>query len=228
LPGWVFLHSPLVGPLTWQPLARLRAQRGEHVVVPSLAKTSEASYAGFADTVADQVGRGYPAVVLVAHSGAGALLPSVCAALSVPVRAAVFVDALLPHPGTSWIGGMPPGRATQLRELAVEGHLPPWHTWFPEEALREALPDPGQRAAFVAEVPVLPLSYVDEIAPEVAAWPPPACGYLQLSAAYQHEARRAEAAGWPTLRREMGHLAVLTRAADISQALDDLTPHLTI
>jgi hypothetical protein len=220
--GWVFLHSPLVGPLTWQPLAQLRAQRGEHVAVPSLAEASEATYAGFAGAVADQVS-GYTSVVLVAHSRAGALLPAVSAALSVPVRAAVFVDAILPHPGRSWLAGMPPDRAARLRELAVEGHLPPWHTWFPEDALREVLPDPRQRAAFVAEVPALPLSYVDEPAPDVPAWPPPACGYLQLSAAYRDEAARAEAAGWPTLRRELDHLAVLTRPADVSQALDELT-----
>ena len=45
-------------------------------------------------------------LVLVGHSGADALLPSVAAACDAAVAAAVFVDAILPHPGASWFDGV--------------------------------------------------------------------------------------------------------------------------
>src|SRR5205823_5194873 len=96
-------------------------------------------------------------VVLVAHSGAGALVPSVAVACDGVVEAAVFVDAILPHPGTSWFDNAPASLREHLRTLAADTWLPPWHQWFPPGTLDDLLPDPDLRSRFIAELPRLPV-----------------------------------------------------------------------
>jgi hypothetical protein len=53
-------------------------------------------------------------VVLAGHSGAGALLPAIVDeiaaggdAADVAVHCAIFVDAILPHPGQTWFETAP-------------------------------------------------------------------------------------------------------------------------
>jgi hypothetical protein len=48
-------------------------------------------------------------------------------AASAPVAAAVFVDAILPHPQASLLETAPEGVGDRLRGLARDGWLPPWH-----------------------------------------------------------------------------------------------------
>lgn len=228
-PVLVLIHSPLVGPLTWEPAADRLQALGYQVVVPSLhgaVGTSQPYYRKLASRVAQVIDEDPSALAgpltLVGHSGAGALLPAVAEGTGTPVEAAVFVDAILPHPGTSWFDTAPVALRTQLRELASGGWLPPWHQWFPPEAVAAELPDPGLRARFVAELPRPPLAYFEERAPVVERWPPPRCGYLQLSDAYREVADEAERRGWPTLREPASHLAMLTRPEAVSGMLDRL------
>src|SRR5439155_23231941 len=107
------------------------------------------------------------------------------------VRVAVFIDAILPHPGQSWFETAPAALAEPLRALARDGWLPPWHRWFPPEVLAAALPTPDLRARFIAELPELPLVYLEALAPVIEGWPPPSCAYVQLSPAYEREVREA-------------------------------------
>jgi hypothetical protein len=229
-PVLVLIHSPLVGPLTWQPAAaRLRA-RGRPVVVPSLAGGTDAGppyYPRLAARVAEAVRAARPGgpLVLVGHSGAGPLLPAAAAACGGAAEAAVFVDAGLPHPGASWLEAAPPALGERLRRLAAGGRLPPWHEWFPPEALPPLLPDPGLRARFVAELPRLPVGYLEEPAPRGAA-AARRCAYVQLSAAYKSAADEAARRGWPTLREAADHLAPLTRPAWIADRLTWLVDRL--
>jgi hypothetical protein len=229
-PVLVLIHSPLVGPLTWQPAAeRLRA-RGLTVVVPSLAGAADSGppyYPRLAARVAEAVRAARPegSLVLVGHSGAGPLLPAVAAACGGEAGAAVFVDAGLPHPGASWLETAPSALGEHLRRLAAGGRLPPWNEWFPPEALTPLLPDPDQRARFVAELPRLPVGYLEEPAPPGAA-PARRCAYLQLSAPYGPAADEAKRRGWPTLREEGDHLAPLTRPAWIAGRLTVLVDRL--
>jgi hypothetical protein len=164
-------------------------------------------------------------LVLVGHSGAGPLLPADAAACGGAVEAAVFVDAGLPHPGASWLETAPPALGERLRGLAEGGRLPPWHEWFPPEALPPLLPDPGLRARFVAELPRLPVAYLEEPAPPEAV-AAPRCAYLQLSAPYGPAADEAARRGWPTLREAADHLAPLTRPAWIADRLTGLVDRL--
>jgi pimeloyl-ACP methyl ester carboxylesterase len=227
MPMLVLLHSPLVGPLTWQPAATRLHAAGYHVAVPSLTgvvDTGPPYYRKLAARVAETIRQANPtgAVVLIGHSGAGALLPAAAEAAGTPVAAAVFVDAILPHPGRSWFDTAPPVLRERLRGLARDGLLPPWHQWFPPDALAELLPEEDLRRRFVAELPRLRLAYLEERAPVVSGWPPECCGYLRLSVAYDEVADEAERHGWPVVREPADHLAMLTRPAVISGLLDRL------
>lgn len=226
-PSLVLVHSPLVGASAWEPVARSLGVRGRTAVVPSLAAVSGGAgpfYPRFAAAVADDISRrGDERIVLVGHSGAGALLPAVAEATSATVDGMVFVDALLPHPGRSWFDTVPAEMQGQLRGLARRGTLPPWNEWFPPGTIEELLPDPALRQHFCEELPRLPLSYFDEAAPDCPAPPPAHSAYLQLSDAYASEADQAERAGWRVTRSPAHHLALLTDPEAVSATLDELT-----
>jgi hypothetical protein len=151
----------------------------------------------------------------VVHSGAGALVPPIAALEA--VKGVVFVDALLPHPGESWFGGVPEQLGSRLRGMAKDGKLPPWHAWWPKGAMERLLPDRASGAAFLAEQSELPLAYFEESAPEIPLTTPSA--YLRLSEAYDADADAAEGAEWPVLRLNLSHLAMLTHPQPVADAI---------
>jgi predicted thioesterase len=167
-PTLALIHSPLVGPLTWQATADKLRVRGFQTLVPSLAGALDAGppyYTRLAERVADSVvdaGR----VILVAHSNAGACASAAAQACTVPVEGLVFVDALLPRAGTSWLDTASPAMRELLHGLARDGMLPPWHAWYPPGALEPLLPDPALRERFCTETPSLPLAYFAEEQPD--------------------------------------------------------------
>ncbi|MDF5751542.1 alpha/beta fold hydrolase [Spongiactinospora sp. TRM90649] len=220
-PSPVLLHSPLVGPLTWEATAMCLREAGHAAVTPSLLGALEDGppyYPAFARAVADD----YPGdedgpVVLIAHSGAGALLPAVAAALGGAVRAAVFVDAVLPAPGADWFSTAPEHLRGHLTALVHDGRLPPWHEWFPPGTVAALLPDTALRDRFIAELPRLPVAYLREPAPpEDPSWGRVRPAYIRLSAAYDSEADEAARLGWPVLRADADHLAMLTRPETVA------------
>ncbi len=218
----VLLHSPLVAPATWDRLGSVLGARGHEVVVPDLVPVMQGDppyYPRLAQTAAAAVS-GKP--ILVVHSGAGALVPAV-AALA-PVAGAIFVDALLPHPGESWFETAPESLEARLHSLARDGMLPPWHCWWPEKALRALLPAPGLFEAFANGLPPLPLAYFQECAPQIALATPSA--YLQLGEMNAAEADWAAAQGWPVARLALHHLAMLTHPAAIAVEIERLAARL--
>jgi hypothetical protein len=76
------------------------------------------------------------------------------------VAALVFVDSFLP-PASGSVRLAPPGLMDQLRALAGDGVLPPWSSWFGEDAMRELVPDDRLRATLKEEMSRLPLSYFE-------------------------------------------------------------------
>lgn len=224
---FVLIHSAVVGSFTWRPCAEALRGRGLRVIVPSLgdvlASAQPSYYRALSRRVVEEIGAVAPdeAVVLVAHSGAGSLVPAIVDAMSVIGRtAAVFVDAVLPHDGASFLEAAPAAVAEQLRGLAHDGMLPRWDRWFPPAVLERLLPDPMLRSRFVADLPeTVPLAYFDERAPATDRWSSVPCGYLRLSGAYEGAAAEAERRGWPTIKVEADHLALLTRPAEIAVEL---------
>jgi hypothetical protein len=214
----VLVHSPLLGSSTWRPVADALVADGYTVARPSLDGVFDAPspyYPRLVERVA-QAARPVAsagALVLVGHSGAGALLAASASAIDPPPAAVLFVDAILPHPGASWLDTAPPALAEQLRALARDGRLPTWDQWLPPGTVDGLLPDAATRGRFLAELPHVPLSYFAETAPRTEPPPPLRYGYLRLSPAYEEAATEADRRGWPTLREETDHLAMLTRPA---------------
>ena len=236
-PGLLLVHSPLVGPLTWRRTGAALAAAGRAAVLPFLTGVLDGPgpyHERLAERVAGAAARARGPLVLVVHSGAGALVPAIVAATP-GLAGAIFADAGLPAPGAAWLESAPAELRAHLLGLAEGGRLPPWHRWFPPEALAEILPDPGLRAAFMAELGPLPLAWFAEPAPEAAGWPaapPLPCAYLLLSAAYEGDAAAAAAAGWPVERvtgaggQAAGHLGMLTAADGLAARLAALADRL--
>lgn len=246
-PSLVLVHSPLVGPLTWEPVAERLRRAGRVVIVPSLAGVTDdgpSYYRRLAGRVADEVARAGAdgRVTLAGHSGAGALLPAIAEAIARrgedgagrgegasggtvgagrgEVCGAVFVDAILPHPGQTWFDTAPAALGEHLVGLARDGRLPRWNEWFPAEAVSALLPEAGLRERFAADLPELPLAYFYETAPQVACWPPAHCAYLRLSEPYDEFADEADRLGWPVRRENSDHLAMLTQPDRVAATLD--------
>jgi pimeloyl-ACP methyl ester carboxylesterase len=225
----VFVHSPLVGPLTWRAVANHLTATGWHASLPDLTGAM-AGPAPYQPRIAQAVAAATQTLdrpaVLIGHSAAGPLLPGLATHLPVPVRALVYADARLPYPGRTWFETAPADLVSQLRSMATDGRLPPWHEWFPPDAVATLLPDARQRAEFIAELSTLPLAYFDECMPEIH-WSG-RYGYLLLSEAYRDQARRAAETGAPVVEQLSHHLAPLTSPDTVASGLVELLRALTV
>lgn len=222
---WVLLHSPLTGPSVWRPAAAEAARRGLEVSLaelPDLSQVSAPYYPALATQVASQMGAGAGPAALVVHSGAGGLAASVVAAAPGLVAQVVFVDAIMPHPGRTWFSTAAAAFAETVRAGAEGGMVPPWDRWFPEGALAALIGDHARRKAFVRELKPTPEAFLDEPAPDLPMPGEVGWAYLRLSRAYEDEAREARRLGWPTLRRELHHLAPVTHASEVVSSLMNL------
>jgi hypothetical protein len=217
----VLIHSPLVGPTTWSSVARELERRGREAVVPSLLGVADAEAPQWRHALAAvraATARIPNSLVLVAHSGAGLLLPTIAA--TAEVAALVFVDSFLPPP-TGSLRLAPPGFMDQLRALATDDVLPPWSRWFGENAMREPVPDDRLRAALEAEMPRLPLSYFDASVPLPDGWDRRPCAYLLFTGEpYGESAADARDRGWRVAEISgAGHLAMATEPVAVTDTL---------
>lgn len=220
----VLLHSPLLGPVTWREVAEHLGARGQIAQTPAWPRFStitEDYYGSLVSALAGTIdATGDRSVVLVAHSGAGALVPALAAAARAPILGAIFADAILPHPGESWFDTAPPALGAQLRAGANDGTLPQWDLWWPPGALERLVPDDLLRARMVGELEPIPAGFFEEPAPASALEGPAA--YLQLSSAYADEARVAGRYGWPVLSLPLHHLAPLTHPEAVARGIASL------
>jgi pimeloyl-ACP methyl ester carboxylesterase len=167
-------------------------------------------------------------LVLVGHSGAGALLPALGAALARPIAGYVFVDAGIHTDGLSRLEMMVAEDAPfadRLRaHLEAGGRYPEWT----DEQLREAIPDDTRRAAVLAELQPRGLDFFSEPIPVPAAWPDAPCVYLQFSPAYDVPAAKARELGWPVHEIEGGHFLMLIDPETVADAILDLVEPVSI
>ena len=210
-PAFVFVHSLLLGPLTWAPVAARLAADGAATVVPSLVDVTDVDDPPFWPRVVaavDDAVRGLPEgrpVVVVTHSNAGLFAPVVTHAAGRPVAGCLFVDARLPA-----LAGPTPTASPEwldhLRTKAVDGRLPQWTTWWDEDDVAALFPDPRTRSAVSAEQPRLPLSYYEQQIPVPAGWDDRPCGYLLFGPPYDRTADDARERGWDVDHVPGGHL----------------------
>jgi hypothetical protein len=221
---YVLVHSPLVGPLTWSLVAAEMRRRGLDVVVPHLKDSPDSEepfWKGHSESVSQALA-GTPKVndlILIAHSGAGLLLPAIRQMLVNPVRAYVFVDAGIPREGASRLALMrveDPDWAAQFQEyLEAGGRFPNWSS----DDLLEVLPDRALRAQLVAELSPRALDFFTESLPIFRGWPDAPCAYVQFSAPYEQPAAQARQSGWPTYTLNAGHFHMLVEPVVVSDLL---------
>lgn len=221
----VLIHSPLVGPFTWEPAAEVLRSRGIDARVPELANPVAGPFwERHVRSAVDGLGAIEPdaPVVLAGHSGAGVLLPAIARELSRPVAAYLYVDAGLPRFGQPRMEGR---FGELLRQLYEEGERFP--NWTGDD-LAGILPDASVRARVLAELRPQPFAFWQEPLPEVEGWPDAPGGYLLFSPAYEDDAAAAERLGWPVRRMSAGHFHMLVGPDAVVEAMQDLLDELGI
>ncbi|MCU1464479.1 MAG: hypothetical protein JWM72_407 [Actinomycetia bacterium] len=221
---YALVHSPVVGPSTWRWVADALRTGGHEVVVPDLVTAARSGNPDtFAAAVVDAIGAGGGAnltpggTVVVGHSGAGAVLPLIAAALTEPPRRVVFVDAVLPPADGDFTAGG--GFLGTLRTLARDGVLPRWSEWWAPGTLETLVPDGRRRAAVEAELPQIPVSFYETPIRLPIGWCNRGGAYVLLSEAYRAEASRAGALGWPVVERIGGHFDIVNDGAAIAACI---------
>ncbi|MGD1223483.1 alpha/beta hydrolase [Streptomyces krungchingensis] len=225
-PIFVLVHSPSVGPSTWQPVAdRLRAA-GHQVRVPSLLDVGAGAppfWPRVVEAVRDDL-RQVPVdspVTLVAHSNAGLFLPVMRSGLDHPVTGSVFVDAALPAlTGPTPVA--PPELLEFLRPLAVNGRLLRWTDWWDEADVAPMFTDPTVRQTVVEEQPTLPLSYYEQRIPVPGGWDDHPCSYLLFGPPYDDVAADARERGWRVAHLPGAHLHQIVDPAGTARQLVEL------
>lgn len=220
----MLIHSPLVGPLTWSLVAAELRQRGFEVFVPHLKDSPTADipfwkqHAGsVSSALADMPKDTF--VTLVAHSGAGPLIPAIRQLLVNPANAYLFVDAGIPRDGASRLDLMrseDPEWAAQLQEEFERGkRFPNWSF----DDLQEVIPDESLRRQMVAEIHPRGLAFFVEPIPVFEGWPDAPCAYIQFSSPYRKPAAQARLAGWPAYELNAGHFHMLVDAKTVTDLI---------
>jgi len=221
---FVLVHAPLAGPVTWSLVRQELCSRGHEVIVPSLPDTREAGppyWPKYAAAVARAL-EGLPPdtlLILVAHSGAGLMLPLVRHTIGRAVQAYVFVDAMVPE------DGMLPDEHGYFRRIGVDGFIPP----FSEAVLKAVgIDDDTIRSRLLSELRPLPLSVYEEPIPVFTGWPDARCGYLRFTrtvpTAYERFARQAKGEGWFYREIDGNHFHMLVDPRAVADALLELVP----
>jgi hypothetical protein len=222
----ILLHSPLVGPLTWSLVATEMRMRGLDVFVPTLKDSPDSKepyWKQHAESVSQALAQ-FPtetSLTLVAHSGAGPLLPVIRWSLANPVDAYVFVDAGIPRVGASRLDLMKvedPEWANDFQKELERGERFP--TWSVDD-LQEVIPDVALRQQMVTELQPRGLGFFTEPIPVFDSWPDAPCIYIQFSAPYEKPATQAREAGWQVHRLEAGHFHMLVDAKTVTDLITE-------
>ena len=221
---YVLIHSPLVGALTWNLVAGELRKRDVDVLVPALndAPDSEKPFwKQHADSVSESL-VGIPneqSLTLVAHSGAGPLLPAIRKAIPNPVAAYVFVDAGIPREGATRLDLMKsedPAWAAQFQaELEGGSRFPNWSM----DDLQEIIPDALLRRQMVAEIRPRGLDFFSEPIPVFEGWPDAPCAFIQFSPPYDKPAGVARQAGWIVEVLKAGHFHMLVDPQAVADSI---------
>ena len=231
-PVYVLINSPLVGGLTWSLVADEMRQQGQKAVLPTLKDiphSVEPFWKQHADSVAQALSYipKNESLILVAHSGAGPLLPVIRQGTTNPIHAYVFVDAGIPRAGATRLDMMKledPEWSKQFEGSLQRGERFP--TWSSED-LREIIPEEKLRKQLVAEIHSRGLDFFMELIPVFDRWPDAPCIYVLFSQPYARTEIQARQYGWKTYKLEAGHFHMLVdpkAVADIIlRSVDEMT-----
>ena len=221
---FVLLHSPLVGPFTWESVQRVLMEQGLQVIMPAVWDDPNSDlpfWQQHVDSAAKDLSQ-IPAeqkIVLVAHSGAGPLLPAIRQKLTHPIFSYVFVDAGIPRDGLSRLDLMKfqdAEWAEQFHRTLLQGEVFP--TWT-ENDLKEVVPDAESRQKLVDEIRPRSLPFFTEQIPVQAGWPDAPCIYIKFSESYEWDASQAKQSGWPVYAIDAGHFHMLVDPVAVADLL---------
>jgi pimeloyl-ACP methyl ester carboxylesterase len=222
--SYVLIHSPLAGPLTWESVRREMQQCGLTAIVPELRDGPHSTqaywhqHAGSIARVLTRIARDRE-MVLVAHSGAGALLPALRTMMGHSILAYVFVDAGIPRDGLSRLDLMrlqDQAWADQFHQALLRGERFP--TWDDDD-LREVIPDDRLRREMLAEVRPRALEFFSEPIPVFSGWPDAPCAYIKFSTSYEWDFDQAKQAGWRLRQVDAGHFHMLVDPSAVADII---------
>lgn len=227
---FILIHSPLVGSYTWHAVGIELKQRGHRVFVPDLYDTEAAEepyWKQEVDSVLQQIpttGLSEP-IILVAHSGAGVLLPAICHAMTQPVFKCIYVDAMLPPQ-------QPCSRLDMLRTEDSEwadaleadlGNGVKFPNWT-EEQLIEVIPMQQDHLRILEQMKPRGLDFFTEVMPAFESYAATPSAYLKLSTTYQMYLKQAIRSGWQTHQIEGGHFHMLNAPSEVADIIISFLP----
>lgn len=221
--AFALIPSPLVGSATWVLVAQELARRGHLAFIANplddAAPGGKPFWQQHVESVAGYVNAANAAkrCWLVGHSGAGPLLPAIAARLIRPPAGMIFADAGIGRDGCSRLDLMRVEGANWVDAFEEELHLGGAFPMWTDADLASQIPSPDLRQQILAELRPRRLNYFTEKidVPDRHL----ACGYLQFSPAYAHDAREAERRGWQVVQLNGGHFHMLADAPAVAQAL---------
>ena len=229
---YALIHSPLVGPLTWGLVQAEMERRGLQAITPALLDHPDTGlpyWRQYADSLANSLKQvsSDRKIVLVAHSGAGPLLPVTRQSISHSIAAYVFVDAGIPLADTSRLDLMrqqDPEWAEQFHQELLQGGRFP--TWSEQDLLKE-IPDGELRRKMVMEVNPRSLSFFIEPIPVFSTWPDAPCAYIKFSSSYDWDFNQAKQAGWFVSELNAGHFHMLVDPARVADMIVDAVQNIS-
>ncbi|MEO6572079.1 MAG: alpha/beta hydrolase [Ilumatobacteraceae bacterium] len=222
----LLVHSPLVGPSSFRPVLELARDRGIEVRLPDLTGVASAAPTPWRRMVdvAVHCADGIDDLVVVGHSGAGAVLPQIAHRLGDRCSALIFVDAVVPPSSGAHRTA---GRMLEfLDRLTVDGRLPAWIDWWPQDRVDAMVGSMAAQDELRADMPHLQRSFYDDAIPVPTGWSDAPCAYLQLSRAYDQERSDAAAFGWPSSTIDGTHLSTYTDPSTVLDAVSGLVDQL--
>ena len=196
---------------------------GHEALVPNLVGAARTGDPGAFVRAAVDAARSKDDLIVVGHSGAGALLPCVAARLAPSVRMTVWVDAGMPPcEGSYRTGG---DFLPTLRALADNGMLPEWAQWWGDGVLEALVRNDQRRREIEQELPNVPLAFYEAAIKVPIGWCAGPGAYVLLSDAYRSDAATAASRGWPVVERLGAHLDIVNDEEAIAAILTNLADH---
>jgi hypothetical protein len=119
---------------------------------------------------------------------------------------------------TRWKPAFPHLHKSCAQYLAKGSRFPHWS----DEDLSEDIPDGHTRQQMLAELQPRPLSFFEEVMPDIPGWPDAAHGYLLFTQGYRHFLEQAQRAGWPSRTFHAGHFHLLVDPVAVAATLVEL------
>lgn len=231
-PAIVLLGGGGLGSWAWERVTPILDARRFSTLTPELPATgddttlaTEVSLVDWIDYVTVFVAaEDHQDVTLVAHSFAGYVAAGVLARDVGRIRTAVFLDAVLPHPGKSWFDVMGPAVERFMSGLASDGAIP----WFTREQLDQLYPGHGISGADYAwmQSKLTPQPIATYARPAIAE-PLDTAGarlaYVRCLRTTPPAADISEnSPGWTFRTLDTGHWPMITDPAATAQAIEAL------